>query len=521
MGLVSGVKRLLAAGCFGLVALPVQAQIVCLPISQVRVDNADILGRVNVQALVAPYQGRCLGPVEFDEILEIITLAYVDRGYVLSRAYLPEQDLMQGELVVKVVEGSLAGITINAEDKPLFAGAVFPGLVGKPVNIREVEQGLDQIESMPRWSAQMAFTPGERAGDSVLSVEAKTPKPFEISLTTDNRGNDQTGKWNTGLSGDVTNLLGLSDTLTWDTSNSVGPGPLSLGYDGDANHSQEYEWSVPYGPWTWSHGVSWSDYQLTVPGAISPIITNGWSRTQTLTGRYLLSRDQTTKHTLTATLTRAQNENYIQDVLIDTSSRTLSGLNVAYAISKPLGQGTFDGSFHVERGLTWFGAERADDLPEGSPDPQYLLIGFSADYVQPLGGTNGRVTWSSTAKGQLSRDRLYGGQTFAIGGVSTVRGSKIALASGSSGFVWRNELEYAVAQNTLNRVAAYGALDVGRVFSQPALEIAGASAVGSAVGIKLSDENFSVDLSYQKMLKVSEGLQKPAAEWLVEVAFVF
>ena len=35
---------------------------------------------------------------------------YIDRGYVTSRAYLPQQDLSSGELRVIVVEGRLEGL---------------------------------------------------------------------------------------------------------------------------------------------------------------------------------------------------------------------------------------------------------------------------------------------------------------------------------------------------------------------------------------------------------------------------
>ena len=513
-----GVKRFLTAVCLRGVGVRAQAQVVCLPIDVVRVDNADILEPVNVKAIVAPYEGRCLGLVAFDEILEKLTLAYVDLGFVLSRAYLPEQDLTKRELIIKVVEGELSDITINGAQRPYWSHAVFPKLIGKPVNIRDVEQGLDQIESMPRWRANMEFTPGEDAGDSVLAVSAETAKPYQIKVTTDNRGNDQTGKWNTGLSGDFTNLLGINDTLTWGVSKSVGPDPFSLGYSGDQNNSSSFEYTLPYGAWTWSYGMSWSDYELTIPGAISPIVTNGKSRNQTLTARYLWSRDQTTKHTVHATLTRARNANYIQDVFIDASSRTLTGLELGYAVSKPFGPGSLDATFHVARGLTWFGAQDARDVPEGGPNPQYLLLGFSADYVQKL---NDKTKWTSTATGQLSADRLYGGQSFAIGGVSTVRGSKIALASGSSGIVWRNEIDYSLAQTTIGSATLYGALDFGRILAQPRLEITSASALGSAIGIKLNNDNFNFDLSYQKILKVSEGLQSPVGEWFVNVEFVF
>jgi hemolysin activation/secretion protein len=171
--------------------------------------------------------------------------------------------------------------------------------------------------------------------------------------------------------------------------------------------------------------------------------------------------------------------------------------------------------------VTWLGAEIAADLPDGSPNSQYSLVGFSADYARDIGPEGSGLRWTSTASGQYSSDRLYGDQSFSIGGVSTVRGSKISLATGSSGILWRNELEYAVPQTAINSVALYGALDVGHVFAQPAINILSATAVGGAVGLKLRDDNYTFDVSYQKILSVSEGLQQPEGQFLMSLEIIF
>lgn len=496
------------------------AQPVCLPIDHIQVDNAILIDAATIHSLVAPFEKRCIGLVEFDEVLEVVTLAYVDRGFILSRAYLPEQDLTTRRLTVKVVEGLLSDIRINDADHSAWIGAVFPGLIGKPANIREVEQGLDQIQSMPRWGAELAFDPGSAPGESILSVTAQTSKPFEFRMGTNNQGNDETGLWNTTLAGDSSNLLGINDIWTWDLSTSLGPNPLSFGQLEDGNNSASFNLTLPYGDWTFSYGYSWSDYQLTIPGAISPIVTDGWSKEHTLEAKYLLSRDQTTKRFLTLELNRSENKNYILDVLIDGSSRVLSDIKLSYAVQMPLWVGAFDGSAYVQQGLQAFGAQDAADQPDGAPDAQFSLIGFSANYSQGL-GPEGEFTWASTATGQWSDDLLYGGQGFSIGGVSTVRGSKIALASGSSGMLWRNELEYDVSQTNFGSLAVYGAFDIGRVSAQPNLGIETASAIGGTTGIKLEDPLFSLDLSYQEILSVSEGLQQPEGQFLVSFELIF
>ena len=134
-----------------------------------------------------------------------------------------------------------------------------------------------------------------------------------------------------------------------------------------------------------------------------------------------------------------------------------------------------------------FGGQNGDSLPDGAPEPQYLLAGFDVDYVQGLGTTN-QLTWSTTLSAQYSEDRLYGTQAFSVGGVSTVRGSRTSLASGSSGVVWRNELDYRVTEDLSEFIRAasfYGAIDYGRIFGQESLDVRSGHALGGVFGVKL------------------------------------
>ncbi|HCF1927942.1 TPA: ShlB/FhaC/HecB family hemolysin secretion/activation protein, partial [Pseudomonas aeruginosa] len=68
--------------------------------------------------LLAPYQGRCLGVGQLNALLKAVTDHYLDRGYVTTRAYLPQQDLASGTLRIIVVEGRLEGLDSSALASP-------------------------------------------------------------------------------------------------------------------------------------------------------------------------------------------------------------------------------------------------------------------------------------------------------------------------------------------------------------------------------------------------------------------
>lgn len=501
-----------------------QAQPVCLPIDQVQIDGAQVVPEAALQQAVAAYGGKCLGLAELDQIIEAITAVYLDRGYILARAYLPEQDLTTRALRVAVIEGEISDIRVNGAPNPRLEQAAFPGLRGKPGQIRSVEQGLDQLQAMPRWQANMEFTPGQEVGQSVLEVAARTTKPWQFKLSSNNRGTPQSGEWITTAALDWTNLLGRADQWSIAYTRNLSPGPLSLSYQGDTSSSLAFSFKIPQGRWTYDVTAGASRNSLTLPGAISPISTSGASWNASFGAKYLLHRDQVSKTHARVSLSHSASFNFIEGVLIQNSSRKLTALRLSLDHERPLMGGTLTGSIYVDKGLTLFGAERASNMPAGSPNAQHSLVGFNADWQRSFEGPAATTDLSVTLSGQLSHDRLYGGQQFSLGGASTIRGSKIALASGSSGILMRNEAVIkprAFDGTLLQGSGVYAALDVGRIAGQPQIGVGSAYAVGGTFGLKGKVGKFDFDLSYQRILARSAHLAAPKGEVFLSVGVTF
>jgi len=57
----------------------------------VQLDGVTLLPQRARRQLVAPYEGTCVGVPQLNALLKAITAQYIARGYVTSRAYLPER----------------------------------------------------------------------------------------------------------------------------------------------------------------------------------------------------------------------------------------------------------------------------------------------------------------------------------------------------------------------------------------------------------------------------------------------
>ncbi|WP_259740980.1 ShlB/FhaC/HecB family hemolysin secretion/activation protein, partial [Pseudomonas poae] len=236
-------------------AAPVDAR--CFAIKTIELAGADALSEGERAQLIKPYIGQCLGVPQLNEVLKVITDRYLAKGLVTSRAYLPQQDLSSGHLKIQVVEGKLeslkgaqgSGIT----DRQLAMS--FPGKSGELLNLREIEQMVDQLNRLPSNQAQMELAPGKAVGGSDVLVKNTPQKPWRVGLSRHNGGQRSTGEQQWGASLDWDNPLGLADQLS-----------LRGGHDAISDHQKTsrnsmLNYSLPFGWWNLSYSYTESEYR--------------------------------------------------------------------------------------------------------------------------------------------------------------------------------------------------------------------------------------------------------------------
>ncbi len=516
---------MLASLAMSTIAFGTNAQVACLPIDRVIVDGVTLFDASKAKAWIAPFEGKCLGLQDFNRIMEAITTAYVDEGYITSRAYLPEQDLSDGSLEIAVVEGYIEDIQFNGEEDRSWQAVVYPKLEGEVANIREIEQGLDNIREMESFKADMELEAGSETGQSILNISATSEQPWKITYSANNYSQEPMGEYSSTIGFSYDHLLGLNDQWNLSFTKSMSPHPLNWGYDGFGTRAINFDLTIPYGKWENTFALSWSDYYQETPGQFDPIPVDGWSRSQSLSFKRLMHRDQTSKTHLTFSLERSEAENYILDTLIESSSRILTVGKIELSHERPLWKGELKSSFALEKGLKWFGAENYDEMPEAQPNAQFTRYLFSADYERDWQFDNGKLGYNATFSAQHSGDRLYGSQQLSIGGVSTVRGVWSSLAAGNSGFTLRQELSYEMPKLKSNwggTPTLFTALDYGRIFEDTRYDIKNWEATGGVLGLRFEGGALDLDLSYAKLLNLSDQSaldeHQQSGVWMISVS---
>jgi len=158
---------------------PVEAEDFCIPIASINVEGITLIPDEKVNATLTRYARDCMGPVGVDQLLQSLTDLYLENGFITSRAYIPEQDLSNGVLTLVVVEGFVEAIAIghvvNArpQDKvPESRIEQALGLkAGDVLELRTLEQGLDQLSQPLSSQTSLDIQPGNELGGSVLVLE--------------------------------------------------------------------------------------------------------------------------------------------------------------------------------------------------------------------------------------------------------------------------------------------------------------------------------------------------------------
>lgn len=481
----------------------------CMTIQRVELLGATLLSATQQARLVEPWQGRCLSANDLNELLKAVTQIYLDAGYVTTRAYLPQQDLNDGTLQVQVVEGRIEGL-FSPEGHPSARelAMTFPGEIGKVLNLRELEQMIDQLGRLPSRAAQLELVPGEQVGGSRVQVKGTPSKPWRVSLARHNDGQLSTGEQQMGAGLDWDSPLGLADQLS-----------LRLGHDvvSDSfrhSHNESLYYSLPYGWWTFSYSYSQSYYRTQNQANGFAFMLDGDSKTHQLSAERLLHRDNVSKTSLSLGASHLRTRNYLEEALIDVSSQRLSEAQLGLNHGRRIGTAFINVDAGWQRGVGWFDAQESGNPRGGQPVARYNKYTLTLSYLQPFSLWGESFSFDSLASGQRSEDVLFSPQRLSVGGQSSVRGFKEQSLSGDSGAYWRNQLRWrrpvtwAPLQPVFSELSLGFAYDVGVIHGGRYNPDQRGRLTGNAIELSARGQHVAASVSFARSLERPDAIER-------------
>ncbi len=185
-----------------------------ITVLKVLVSGSTILTPQEINTLVEPLEGRLVTVLKLRQIADQITEIYLDRGYVTSRAILPSQNIGDGIVEIKVIEGILGEIQIEGT-KRLHNSYIESRIrLGerKPLDSARLEKKLRLLQSNPLFeNLEASLRQSEIDGESILIIRVTEKKPLELSMSVDNYSSPSVGSERTGWTALHRNLTGRGD----------------------------------------------------------------------------------------------------------------------------------------------------------------------------------------------------------------------------------------------------------------------------------------------------------------------
>lgn len=469
----------------------------CQRISHIEITHSSLITLSRRKALTTPWINRCLSLADINALVRNITQDYLSQGYITSRAWLPEQDISHGQLFIAITEGRIESITRNGKSS-LAITMAFPNMVGQVLNLRDLEQGLEQLNRLPSQPLTIDIQPGTKPGFSRVELVSSNKKsPLSLNISVDNSGQKSTGETQLSTSVTIDNPLGLADQWGFSASRD------SEFHHDRRSRSLSGSVSLPYGYSLLSYLYSWSDFSQWIPFNGTQYPYSGHTQSHILDVAHTLYRDGQQKLALDTSLTHRRIENRLAGERLSVSSPTLSSLSASLNYSRTAAGGYLTFNPTYSRGIKALGSVDDDAHYPDMPRSEFRKYALSASYFYPLASS---LYFLTSAYGQTTPDNLYASERLSVGGQYSVRGFKEHYLTGNRGAYWRNELNWQwTTLPWVGDVVIKAAMDYGWVQPQKRL-VDGGAVLGSALGLSIGERVWRQSISVGKPLKYPNTL---------------
>lgn len=421
-------------------------------------------------------QGRCLGGQGINLVLKRLQNALIVQGYITSRIAAGAQDLKSGELVLTLTPGRIGAIRFapeTADGTSLWAG--IPARTGDILNLRDIEQGLENLRNVPTADAEMKIVPAEQPGQSDLAVAYRRKSPLRAMLAVDDGGTKATGKYQGSATVAYDNPTGLNDLIYAALNHDLGnPG-------GRGTHGGVLHYSVPFGYWNASATYDRGNNRQTIAGAFQNYVYSGRNSNAEFRLARIVHRDGVSKTAVAVGAFQRTASNYIDDTEVEVQRRRTGGWLASLKHRHFLGASTLDATLGYKRGTGAFGAIEAPEEAFGEGTSRFGIVTAGVVWSAPFTLLDKRCQYLLDWRAQRDRTPLAAPERFVIGGRYTVRGfDGETILAAERGWLARNDVSVAVLQN----VDAYVGVDYGEVGGPSADLLIGKRLAGAVLGAR-------------------------------------
>jgi len=368
---------------------------------------------------------------------------YRERGYFLTQAYLPQQEVKGGVVEIAVIEARIGKVALDFKEGTRYSERMVRGIVENHLKQGDIitENGLETplllLNDFPNAIVSSEIKPSQTLGAADLTVHVSdAPGWISGSVDVDNYGNRFTGQRRQGITLNISNPLALGDQLAaraFTTDDKMGFYRLA--------------YVIPVGSWGTRVGVSYASFHYRLGKEFIDSLTHGTGGVVSVYAFHPLIRTRSAN----LILQYANESKHLNDR--DDINGTITDRKVG---SNKFG---FVGDFrdgYLGGGLNSYGYTFTAGYNQLGPDP--ILLGDQAATGAKTAGKFARqnlefrrlqkITDNSSLLvalvGQKASKNLTSSEKFSLGGADGVRSYPAGEALGDTGYIFQAEYRYIV-----------------------------------------------------------------------------
>jgi len=186
----------------------------------VHIIGSTVYSPQNLSFIWAPYLDKKVNFDDLNNIVKLIKRVYKDMGYLTTTAFLPPQDVQDGNVLIHVVEGKRGNLKIEGNkyfSTPSIA-KYFHTFRGEVMDMGDMERDLMRLNNSKDLNISSVLTPGTTPETVDVTLKATETMPYHVSIGTDNQGSRLTGRYRRIIALDDSNLTGNEDNLSINTT---------------------------------------------------------------------------------------------------------------------------------------------------------------------------------------------------------------------------------------------------------------------------------------------------------------
>lgn len=431
---------------------PDESKAIKFNLEKIEINDSEVITKEELTAITSKYEGKEITISVLYDIVNEINALYSDKGYLVCRAFLPEQAIENGIVKIVLIEGKTGSLFIEG-NKTTRSGYIkdrLPLTEGKVANTQELNRALVWFNGTNSIQLQTEIQAGTEPGTTDYYITAYEPKRDVFTVFADNAGSKSSGEWRGGFGYSNRSLTGNRDELSITGMFSEGStsGAISY-YTPISKKGTKFGFSYSANDVKIKHGdlkdwdVEGDSYSFTV-SVNQPLIVSSKKQVETF---------------FEWTKQRSETDIMGFDWVDDSIYNYTLGLSATHFGSKSI-------IYHRHS----VGMGRWTDIYSDKKDYwKYNLFGM---YQKEFGNKN---TLTCKVNAQFTPDDfLPSADQFYIGGVYSVRGYRENYL-GADGGVSVN-LEYGVPVSTIGQAFVF--MDYGAVFGDNAFDDDTLSSIG-------------------------------------------